>query len=247
MSSLSKKKHKGIQSPLLKKFEKKINISFNDKTNLQNALTHSSYLNENSEVLSNEKLEFLGDSILGFVINEYLYHSFPNMSEGDLAKIKNSVVCEESLADLGRTIDLGNFLFMGKGELRNGGNDRDSILADGVEALIAAIYLDQGLLVTRDFILDYLVPQINHVEHSKYKKDYKSFLQELTQKKWQQTPDYEVLSEVGPEHQKIFEVRVCILGKVIGSGKGSSKKKAEQSAAAQAIHALEQEGILIGK
>ncbi len=225
-------------------------LEFQNKELIVRAFTHSSYWNEHQNKINknaniigrdNERLEFLGDSILGFLVNEYLFQNFPQFTEGELAKIKSHVVSESILAAWARQIQVGSYLQMGKGEYNSRGWDRDSILADAMEAIIAALYLDQGIDKARKFVLAHLSPIIDSAQEMPYMEDYKSHLQELAQKQCSSMPDYETVAENGPEHNKSFVVQVCINGHKLGQGRGSSKKKAEQNAAADALrsHALD--------
>jgi len=218
--------------------EKAIGYVFRNRAILENALTHSSYANENRErgCRDNERLEFLGDSVLGFVTAEFLYENYPDKPEGELTRLRAALVCEASLAKAARGICLGKELLLGQGEANNGGRDRDSILSDAMESVFAAVYLDGGFSPARELIRRILL------DDSAVKKtanlDYKTMFQELVQRKKNQVIRYDMIREYGPDHDKTFEVLVCVNDRETGRGKGSSKKRAEQNAAENAIRAL---------
>lgn len=218
--------------------EKRIGYRFQDRTLLEQALSHSSYANEvwKNGLKSYERLEFLGDSILGFVTAEYLYRTFPNDPEGDLTKLRSELVCENSLVKAAETLRLGDDLHLGKGEEGTGGRQRASILADVVESIIAAIYLDGGFSQAKRFIFSFIL--VDAGERVRENADYKTALQELVQRKKNQELHYELLQELGPDHDKQFQVRVLLNGTPVGVGMGTSKKRAEQAAAREAIAAL---------
>lgn len=217
--------------------EERIGYTFKNRKQLRIALSHSSYINEEklSGYQSNERLEFLGDSVLSLITSEYLYKEYTKLPEGKLTKIRASVVCERSLCEFSRAIDLGEELMLGKGEENSNGRDRDSILADAFEALLAAIYLDGGMEQARNFALRFLVPSIKAACEGKLFKDYKTSLQEIVQKNHEETLQYQLVRESGPDHAKIFEVNVLLNTNVIGNGRGKSKKEAEQMAAKAAL------------
>lgn len=218
----------------MKKLEEKIEYTFKDKCLLTQALTHSSYANEKQGgIKCNERLEFLGDAVISIVSAQYLYESFPDMPEGDLSKLRSSLVCTRSLSDFARQIDLGSYMLLGKGELNTGGRDRDSILEDAFEALTAAIYLDGGMECAKKHVLRFLTKAVN-THHINF-KDYKTTLQEVIQKNPDQSITYVVSGESGPDHNKRFEVEVHLNSNVIGKGVGKSKKQAEQEAAKEAL------------
>ncbi|MCL2155530.1 MAG: ribonuclease III [Leptospirales bacterium] len=227
------KEDKKVRFKQLSIIQNRINVKFKDKNLLDRALTHRSYVNESSikKVKDNERLEYLGDSVLGLVVNEYLFTRFENYPEGDLAKIKSAVVSEATLAKVAREINLGSFLLMGKGEELNGGRDRSSILANSFEALIGAVYLDRGIKDCRNFILTLLKKDIERIDSMTYLMDPKTTLQEYVQKKYKERPIYEVVEEKGPDHKKEFVVRLIINGKEAARGSGSSKRRAEMTAA----------------
>ena len=219
----------------LNKLEQIINYKFTNIEYLEQALTHSSYANENnmSKVENNERLEFLGDAVLEIVTSEYLFREYDNMLEGELTKLRASIVCEPTLANFSKEISLGKFILLGKGEDGSGGRLRPSILSDAVEALIGAIYLDGGIDSARTFVENTL---LKDVEKRKLFIDSKTYLQEIIQKASDIPIEYIVISEKGPDHNKIFEVEVRHNEKIIGRGTGRSKKLAEQEAAFDAIN-----------
>ncbi len=223
---------------MIKDLEAAIGYRFKNITLLQNALTHSSYANErwHDSLMSNERLEFLGDSILGMVVAEYLYRNFPNRPEGELTRMRADMVCESSLARIAEQVDLGKHLLLGHGEEQGGGRNRPSILADAVESVIAASFLDGGMAAAEGLIRRFV---LCNVPVSKLKNlDYKTSLQELVQQKKNQQLSYQLTGESGPDHDKAFFVDVLLNGAVVGKGTGSSKKRAEQDAARAAIEAL---------
>ncbi|KHO62580.1 ribonuclease III [Thermoanaerobacter sp. YS13] len=226
----------------LPELEKRINYSFKDKNLLIEALTHSSWAHEgkNSKI-SNERLEFLGDSVLSLVISEYLYKNRKDLEEGSLSKYRAEIVCEPSLARCAREIELGNFLRIGKGEELTGGRERDSILADAMEAMLAAVYLDGGLEVVRNVILELFKNIIEEVLEGLIYRDYKTKLQEVVQSMEIGKIIYELIEEIGPDHNKTFVTQVRIGDVILGKGYGKSKKEAEQAAAMEALIKL---GIL---
>lgn len=221
----------------LKELEEIIGYRFSNIRLLQNALTHSSFSHENKgkSIPYNERLEFLGDSVLGLVVSRYLYENYPKLPEGDLSKVRAAVVCEQSLWQCAQTIELGSFLRLGHGEEMTGGRTRVSILADAFEALIAAIYLDSGLPQVREWVLGQLYETIVAAVNGKRFKDFKTTLQELVQANGNHVIEYQVIGESGPEHRKSFCVQVLLDGEVCGEGEGNSKKKAEQAAAQDAL------------
>ena len=223
---------------MIKDLEEAIGYRFKNITLLQNALTHSSYANErwHNSLLSNERLEFLGDSILGMVVAEYLYKQFPDRPEGELTKMRADMVCESSLAAIAETIGLGKHLLLGHGEDRLGGRNRASILADAVESVIAASYLDGGMVAAEGFIRRFVLTNvpIKRMQNT----DYKTALQELVQQKKHQNLSYVLTGESGPDHDTVFCVDVLLNEKCVGTGTGSSKKRAEQAAAQSALKAL---------
>ena len=226
---------------MIKDLEEAIGYHFSNITLLQNALTHSSYANErwHDGLMSNERLEFLGDSILGMVVADYLYKNFPNRPEGELTRMRADMVCETSLAAVAARVDLGRHLLLGHGEEQGGGRTRASTLADAVESVIAASYLDGGMEAAKQFIQRFILCD---VPVSKlHNVDYKTALQELVQQKKNQTLTYALVGESGPDHDKQFFVEVSLNGQVVGKGTGSSKKRAEQDAARVAVEEMSAE------
>lgn len=223
---------------MIKDLEAAIGYQFHNISLLQNALTHSSYANErwHNSLLSNERLEFLGDSVLGMLVAEYLYRNFPDRPEGELTRMRADMVCETTLAAVANTIHLGDHLLLGHGEEQGGGRTRDSILADAVESVIAASFLDGGMEAAERFIRRFILVQVPVTKL--HNADYKTQLQELVQQKRNQVLTYLLAGESGPDHDKQFDVQVALNGTVVGSGRGSSKKRAEQDAARNAIAAL---------
>ena len=218
--------------------EQKLNYKFNNKKLLQNALTHSSYANEvRNGITSNERLEFLGDSVLSIIVAEYLFLHYKNIPEGELTKLRASLVCEKTLCKFSRELELGKFLKLGKGEDKGGGRERDSILADAFEALLAAIYLDGGMEVATNHVLRFVIPEIEDKNQHTF-KDYKTALQEIIQRNPEEYVTYVLKGESGPDHDKVFEVEVHLNSNVIGRGKGKNKKQAEQMAAKQALELM---------
>lgn len=217
-------------------FQKIIGYQFQDAKLLQQALTHSSYANEkHMKHADNERLEFLGDAVLELVSSEFLFLNYPDLSEGDLTKLRASLVCEPTLAGCTAPIRLGEFIRLGKGEDQTGGRERKSILSDALEALIGAIYLDGGFTSAKEFILKFILTDI---EHKKLFYDSKTILQEYVQGNYKETLNYRLVEESGPDHNKCFAVEARIGEKVIGSGSGRTKKAAEQEAAYQALLVL---------
>lgn len=218
----------------IKAFEEKIGYEFKDKSYIQTALTHSSFANEHKEFNYNERLEFLGDSVLGLVVSDYLFRARNDLPEGKLTRLRANVVCEESLSAVARKINLGDHLFLGKGEKASGGSDRDSILADATEAVIAAIYLDGGFDQAKDFILSNLRDTIAKNIDGNIFRDYKTILQEIIQGNNGKI-SYKLVGESGPDHNKEFEMQVKCGQETIGIGKGKNKKEAEKEAARDAL------------
>ncbi len=223
----------------LQLFEKHAGMRFKRLDLLNLAFSHRSFANETSEQIgNNEKLEFLGDSVLGLVVSDYLFMSLKDKPEGDLARIKSFVVSEDSLAEIAKTIKVDNYILIGKGEEYSGGRSKKALLADAMEAIIGAYYLDSGLKVVKKFILKYLVPEITKVLEDRHKKDYKTLLQEYVQKFFKTYPKYTLVQKSGPDHDKTFWMQVTINGQVFGPGEGKNKKEAEQNAAAIAYNSL---------
>ncbi len=223
----------------MERLEKKIGYSFQNRNLLETALTHSSYANERHDpgCQSYERLEFLGDSILGLVTADFLYHHEPKLPEGKMTRLRAELVCEASLHKAALELGLGAYMRLGKGEEHTGGRERPSILADMVESIIAAMYLDGGLDRARAFILSHVLNNVEITETHR-SADFKTELQELVQKKSGQHISYEMVAESGPDHNKLFTFRVSINGQPAGEGSGRTKKEAEQMAACRALEAL---------
>ena len=226
----------------MKGLEEKLEYEFKDKSLIMTALTHSSYANENRKknLKNNERLEFIGDSVLGMIVANHLYRTRQNMPEGKMTRLRAELVCEQNLAKVAEKLQLGKYLLLGKGEELGGGRTRHSIIADAVEAVIAAVYLDGGYecasKVIHKFILD---PMEEGEELTAY--DYKTELQELVQRKSGQTLSYTMIDQSGPDHDKVFTFAVALNGETIGTGTGKNKKEAEQSAAGDALRKLKNE------
>ncbi len=220
---------------MIRDLEEAIGYHFHNISLLQNALTHSSYANErwHNSLLSNERLEFLGDSILGMLVAEYLFRNFPDRPEGELTRMRADMVCEKTLAAVANRIHLGDHLLLGHGEETGGGRTRDSILADATESVIAASFLDGGMEAALRFIQRFILVEVPVTKL--HNADYKTQLQELVQQKRNQTLTYTLAGESGPDHDKHFDVELSLNGTVVGKGCGSSKKRAEQDAARDAI------------
>lgn len=223
---------------MIKDLETAIGYRFRNISLLQNALTHSSYANErwHNSLLSNERLEFLGDSVLGMLVAEYLYRNFPDRPEGELTRMRADMVCEKTLAAAANRIGLGNHLLLGHGEERFGGRQRESILADAMESVIAACFLDGGIEAALKVVQQFILVEVPVTKL--HNADYKTALQELVQQKKNQVISYTLVGQSGPDHDKRFDVEVKLNGNVVGSGSGSSKKRAEQMAAKTAIEQL---------
>ncbi|MEI6578524.1 MAG: ribonuclease III [Eubacteriales bacterium] len=217
----------------LKNFQKIIDYNFKNEALLERALSHSSFVNEKqSGGISNERLEFLGDSVLGFIAAEHFYLHYTHMPEGELTKLRAATVCETSLYAYAKEIDLGNFLYLGRGELATGGKERSSILADAFEAVLASIYLDGGIDEARRFVLRFIK---DAAKKSNSFKDYKTILQEVIQRNPEEYVEYVLTAQSGPDHNKSFTVEVHLNNNVIGRGSGKRKKFAEQEAAKEAL------------
>ena len=221
----------------LKKLEASLCYTFKDAALLRNALTHPSYVNEKkiNRIRSNQRLEFFGDSVLSVSVSEYIFLNLKSYPEGKLTELRAKVVCEKALADMARRLNVGEYLILGKGEIKSHGGDRDSTLSDAMEAIIAAVYLDGGFETAKKFVIDNMADLIESLtENEEAMHNCKSELQELVQKNGQ-TVNYTVVDEKGPEHEKVFKVAVMVDNSVIATGQGASKKKAEQNAAEQAL------------
>ncbi len=221
----------------LLELEQKIKYEFKDKELLKKALTHTSYAYEHS-IESNEKLEFLGDSILEFVSSEYLYFNFPKLKEGEMTKVRATVVCESSLYKIAKKLEFGKFLYLGKSELATGGNDRPAILADSVEAVIAAIFMDGGLEPAKQFIIENLSSEIEIASKNVGLKDYKTVLQEKLQIHGDVKIEYTIINEKGPDHNKTFEAELKCNNRKLATGTGKTKKQAEMKAAEKALEII---------
>ena len=221
----------------LRKLERRIGLNFKNKDLLKTAFIHRSYLNEHPDekLPHNERLEFLGDSVLGFIISTYLYNKYPNHPEGDLTNFRSSIVNARILSKVAKDLGLGEFLFLSRGEEATGGRERQYILANTYEALLGAIHLDRGLAESGRFVDKTLLPNLTEIIEKKLYKDYKSLLQELLQAKFNVTPSYKLISERGPDHSKIFEIGVYMKEKLLAAGSGNSKQTSEQAAAKNAL------------
>lgn len=207
----------------------------------EQALTHSSYAHEkNNNTGHNERLEFLGDAVLELIISDYLYKSYGFFTEGSLTKLRADFVCEASLAQLALWYDIGDYMYLGKGEDAYGGRYRPSLLADAMEALIGALYLDVGFANCYDYVITLFEPVFKVLDEGVLRRDYKTLVQELAQARYGITPVYRIIDERGPDHQKVFVSQVSLKSEVIGTGAGKSKKEAEQIAAKQAWHKIRQ-------
>ena len=224
----------------MESLEKKLGYTFRDRSLLSEALNHSSYANEHrsAEVSSNERLEFLGDSVLGFVTAEFLFRTYGKLPEGDLTRIRAALVCEQSLYEVAKFLGLGQYLKLGKGEEAGGGRQRQSILADATEAVFAAVYLDGGMERVRELICRVLLSRAPAAEE---RRDYKTTLQEIVQRRSGQVLTYHMVDESGPDHNKTFLFQVRLNGAPVGQGRGHSKKEAEQAAARDALEKLHEQ------
>ena len=223
----------------LLKFSKILGVEFNNIELLNIALTHTSYANEKEKQISdNEKLEFLGDAVLELASSTYLYKNFKELSEGDLTKTRASIVCQDTLSRLARKLNLGDRILLGRGEEASGGRERDSTLEDAFEAIIGAIYLDQGWPTAMDYVIRQLASEFENARNGSNRRDYKTVLQEVVQQNPLQKINYIELSASGPDHMRIYEFAVNIDGKIYGKGTGRSKKMAEQMAAKETLKLL---------
>lgn len=221
----------------MKEFEEKLGYTFKNKKLLETALTHSSYANEKRRE-SNERLEFLGDSVLSLIVSNYIFRKLSKVDEGELTKIRASLVCEQSLAEFSKEVSLNQYLLLGKGEEMTGGRNRASIISDAFEAVLAAIYLDGGIEVATEWVMKVMNDKLSEALKGKIYKDYKTMLQEQVQRGDVGKVTYNTIKEMGPDHNKYFEVEVMIDGVVKNVGKGSSKKEAEQNAAQIALNRI---------
>lgn len=222
----------------MRALEDNLGYHFKNQGLLEHALTHSSYANEHrsSGVTSNERLEFLGDSVLGMVVAEYLFRTHPDMPEGELTRTRAALVCEDSLYEVARSLGLGRYLRLGKGEAAGGGRERPSILADATEATLAAVYLDGGIDAVRPIIQTFI---LDKEREKAVDRDYKTALQELVQRNPGQSVSYRLVDEIGPDHARVFVMEVSVGGEVIGQGRGRTKKEAEQLSARAALRKLQ--------
>lgn len=223
--------------PSLHDLERQLGLTFIDLSLLDRALTHRSFLNENPHLplKDNERLEFLGDAVLDFVVGDYLYRHFPEDQEGELTSLRAALVRTETLAEFGRQIELGHYLRLGRGEAEGGGRGRSALVGSAFEALVGALYLDQGIQAAAAFIGRFIGPSISRVLSEELNKDAKSQLQEWSQGRWRLTPTYRTVGERGPDHAKEFTVEVLVGDEVCGRGTGPSKQAAEQAAAKAAL------------
>ena len=226
--------------PDITDLQKTLGVAFIRHSLLQQALVHSSYVNENSASVSghNERLEFLGDAVLGLIVAGELYRDFPDLSEGEMTKLRATLVRRDTLARVARSMSLGDFLYMGKGEESSGGRSKTPNLAGALEAVIAAVYLDRGIMAARDMFISLFAAEWQKLASPGTGVDYKSRLQELTQSRFQQTPAYQLAGEAGPDHDKRFTVDVMVNDEILGRGYGKSKKLAEMEAARLALEKL---------
>lgn len=231
----------------LKIFEKSINYGFRNKFLLNQALTHKSYANEKDMEQSsdNERLEFLGDSVLGLIVSHVLYNEYPREDEGVLTRYKSQLVSGETLARIAKQLGIGEYILLGRGEEASGGRKHVSNLMCALEAIIGAVFLDGGIKTSHNFITRVFKPEIQLVKEGKGSKDYKSILQQIVLRKFKTTPFYRILSEIGPDHKKHFIVEAAVAGKRYGVGSGPNKKSAEQASAKEALSALESEKELL--
>lgn len=237
-----------VDEASLRALEQKVGHIFVDRTLLANALLHRSHIHVTGQERgsSNERLEFLGDAVLGLVVNEHLYRNFTDCSEGDLTKMKSLLVCGACLSEVASEHDLGVHIRMSRSEAATGGRERSSILADTTEAIIGAVYLDGGLDAARETIRLILLDGADHVLADRSERNYKSRLQELIQAEHKTPPRYRVVAVEGPDHDRVFRVAVSFDGQVLGTGEGRNKKAAEQRAAAAALESLERGQVLPG-
>ncbi len=222
----------------MENLESKLNYKFNNVKLLENALTHSSYANEtHCKGGSNERLEFLGDAVLSVIVANYIFKTFVKMPEGELTKLRASLVCEKSLYGFAKELGISNYLRLGRGEAANGGATRPSLLADAFEAILAAIYLDGGMPAAEAFVLKFILKELEQNQEDSF-KDYKTKLQEVIQRNPEERLSYVLIAESGPDHDKLFTVEVHLNSNVLGTGTGKSKKLAEQSAAKKALELM---------
>lgn len=231
---------KNTKMKKIENLEKSLGVKFRNKQHLINAITHRSYLNEHRDVkVHNERLEFLGDAVLELVVSDYLFNNFPDRPEGELTSFRSALVKTESLADSARKLGIGENLLLSRGEEDTGGRTKDYLLANTFEAIIGAIYIDQGYEKCKEFVYAHLIPKLDDIIKSRSDIDNKTKIQELAQAKYKVTPIYEVINEEGPDHDKKFTVAVKINDKIIGEGEGKSKQKAQEEAALHGIEYIE--------
>lgn len=225
----------------LKSLENILKITFEDISLLDTAVTHRSYLNENTDKsrTNNERLEFLGDAVLELITSEYLFSKYPQREEGDLTSFRAATVRTTTLAEVSRELGFGKYLKMSKGEEESGGKDKDYLLANLFEAILGAIYLDKGYSACKEYVYRVLIPKVEKIVEKRLDIDPKTRLQELTQSMFRETPMYKVINEEGPDHNKLFTVKAEIASKALGIGQGSSKQKAEEEAAKESLQMLE--------
>jgi ribonuclease-3 len=217
-------------------FEQRLCHRFKDRSLLITALTHSSCAYESSkDAVCNERLEFLGDAVLDFVVGEAIFRRFPDMDEGGMTEMRAAAVCEKALAEYAKQLDLGRYILLGRGEEAAHGERRPSILSDALEAVIAAIYLDRGMTVVKQVILALFAEELHAIDSAEYSQDFKTSLQEKIQELHRRPPTYHVVGEAGPDHDRTFTAEVRLAGRVLGKGSGKSKKQAEQAAARDAL------------
>ena len=229
--------HFEIKEMDFEKLQQELKIEFTDKNLLKNAFIHRSYLNEHPEekLPNNERLEFLGDSVLSFVVSEHLYNEYPNHPEGDLTNFRASLVNAKALSVIAKELKLGEYLLLSRGEEASGGRNRQYLLANTFEALLGAIYIDKGVELASSFVHNQVIPFLPNIIESKTYKDFKSLLQEMSQEKKGSTPTYRVMVEVGPDHSKTFTMGVYLGDSLLAQGIGQSKQEAEQEAAKKAL------------
>lgn len=227
----------------LKGLEDRIGYVFKDLKQLKRALSHKSYSNEKRlpRLEHNERLEYLGDAVLELCVSDLLIHNFPGSREGEMSKIRASLVNETALAEIARKINLGDYLFLGKGEEQCQGREKNSLLSDAFEALMGAVYLDAGFQVVFRIVSQLFLPEIQRATKEDINRDYKTKLQEEVQNLYKEAPDYRLVDEVGPDHAKIFHIDLFINGRKLSEGHGKSKKQAEQTAARKALKILQNE------
>ena len=222
----------------MKTLQENLGYKFNNENLLLNALTHSSYANEmHTSYGSNERLEFLGDAVLSIIVADYIYKNFSKLPEGELTRLRASLVCEKTLCSFSKQLNLGECLKLGKGEAANGGAERPSLLADAFEAVLAAVYLDSGMEEARKIVMRFILDELKHTDNEAF-KDYKTSLQEVIQRNPEERLSYVLIAESGPDHDKRFTVEVHLNSNVLGTGVGKSKKLAEQAAAKEALELM---------